>query len=173
LRSDRAEAALLVPDAAVRIVDHFPVALALLRPVAGYWPVGSEIDPRVLLAALSKAGAPVALPRMISRQGPAHFLLWAGETLSADAFGVPSPPVGASPVTPKLILVPLLGFDRQGGRLGQGGGHYDRILAALRPQGVVAVGLAYAAQELAAVPSGAHDQRLDWVVTEREAVRCA
>ncbi|MBY0448462.1 MAG: 5-formyltetrahydrofolate cyclo-ligase, partial [Hyphomonadaceae bacterium] len=63
-------------------------------------------------------------------------------------------------------------FDRSGGRLGQGGGHYDRVLAQLKPSGALAIGLAFAAQELPAIPREAHDQALDWVVTEREAIRC-
>ncbi len=162
------------PDAAVRFVQAFPHALQALSPVAGYWPVGSEADPRVLLAALAKAGAAIALPRMMTRHGPARFLSWpAGAPLSPDAFGVPSPPAESPDSAPRLILVPLLAFDRRGGRLGQGGGHYDRILADLKPQGVLAVGLAFAGQEVDDIPQGPLDQRLDWIVTERGAAPCA
>lgn len=174
LRSLRAEIQAEIPDAAVRFIEAFPKALLGLSPVGGYWPVGSEADPRVLMAALAKTGAVIALPRMMTRRGPARFLQWpAGTTLSPDAFGVPSPPAGAPEVAPRLLLVPLLAFDRKGGRLGQGGGHYDRILSVLKPQGVLAVGLAFAAQEVAEVPAGPHDQRLDWIVTERGAAPCA
>lgn len=174
LRGLRAELKAQCPDAALRFVKAFPQALMGLSPVGGYWPVGSEADPRVLLAALAKAGAAIALPRMVTRRGPARFLSWpAGAALSPDAFGVPSPPENAPEVAPRLLLVPLLGFDRRGGRLGQGGGHYDRILAALKPRGVLAVGLAYAGQEVEEVPSGPHDQRLDWILTESGAVACA
>lgn len=161
------------PAAAIGIIENFPAALGRLDPVAGYWPVGDEIDPRPLMAALAKAGRRVALPRMLSRAGPAKFLVWeGGAALSPDAFGVLSPPEDAPELTPKLLLMPLLAFDRSGARLGQGGGHYDRILALLRAEGVVAVGLAYAAQEHHRVPIGDHDQRMDWIVTEREAIRC-
>jgi 5-formyltetrahydrofolate cyclo-ligase len=72
-------------------------------------------------------------------------------------------------MSPDIILVPLLAFDRQGRRLGQGGGHYDRLLAR-NPQ-AKAVGLAYAAQEVPLVPTEPHDRRLDWILTEREAIR--
>ncbi len=135
---------------------------------------GREIDPRPLLAALAKAGRKVALPRMQAREGPARFLAWdAGEALTADAFGVPSPPAKSRDLKPKLILTPLLAFDRTGRRLGQGGGHYDRILGVARAEGAVAVGLAYAQQEMDLVPTGVFDTPLDWIVTDREAIRCA
>jgi len=70
-----------------------------------------------------------------------------------------------------LILVPLLAFDRTGYRLGYGGGFYDRTLAALSASGKsLAIGLAYAGQEVAEVPRDANDRRLDWIVTEAEAI---
>lgn len=170
----RAERALVVAgDAPLKLIENFPLELARLSPVAGYWPVGGEIDGRPLLAALAKAGNIVALPRMHTRAGPAHFLEWRGsETLSADAFGVPSPPADNQEVWPRLILTPLLAFDRAGRRLGQGGGHYDRIISLLRAHGAIAVGLAYAEQEMAEVPTGPHDALLDWVITPKEALRC-
>jgi 5-formyltetrahydrofolate cyclo-ligase len=161
------------PDASLQLIEHFPLELARLSPVAGYWPVGGEIDGRPLLAALAKVGARIALPRMTSRQGPAKFLAWRGdETLSADAYGVLSPPPNRDEVQPKLILVPLLAFDRSGARLGQGGGHYDRIISYHRAHGAIAMGLAYAEQEMERVPTGAHDAHLDWVLTPSEAVQC-
>jgi 5-formyltetrahydrofolate cyclo-ligase len=91
--------------------------------------------------------------------------------LSPDSFGILSPALTAAAVQPAIILTPLLAFDRAGGRLGQGGGHYDRVLASLKPKGAIAVGLAYAIQEVVEIPTGEHDQRLDWIVTEREAIR--
>mgnify|MGYP001809759156 CR=1 FL=1 len=174
MRGVRAELQADSPDAALRFVETFPGALLGFSPVGGYWPVGSEADPRVLLAALAKAGVEIALPRMMTRQGPPRFLQWpAGATLSPDAFGVPSPPADAPESAPRLLLVPLLAFDRHGGRLGQGGGHYDRILADLKPKGVLAVGLAFAGQEVEQIPLGPLDQRLDWIVTEQGAAPCA
>lgn len=170
----RAERAAIQPrDAPLKLIEHFPVELARLSLVAGYWPVGGEIDGRPLLAALAKAGCVVALPRMDSRAGPARFLIWrASDALTADAFGVPAPPDGSEEAKPKLILTPLLAFDRAGGRLGQGGGHYDRIIAEHRRQGAIAVGLAYAEQEMSQAPTGPYDAPLDWVITPKEAIRC-
>jgi 5-formyltetrahydrofolate cyclo-ligase len=110
---------------------------------------------------------------MQTRAGPARFFAWRGdETLSADAFGVPSPPASGEELRPQLILTPLLAFDRAGRRLGQGGGHYDRIISLYRAHGAIAVGLAYAEQEMKAVPAGDHDALLDWVITPRQAIRC-
>lgn len=182
LEADKADARMLmraernaveVGDAALKLIENFPLELAKLSPVAGYWPVGGEIDGRPLLAALAKAGRTVALPRMESRAGPARFLAWrGGEALTADAFGVPSPPATGADLSPRLILTPLLAFDRAGRRLGQGGGHYDRIISLYRAHGAVAVGLAYAEQEMERVPTGTHDASLDWVLTPTEAIRC-
>lgn len=161
------------PRAPLDLIDRFPRDLARLSPVAGYWPVGGEIDPRPLLAVLAKGGREIVLPRVDTRTGPTHFYVWrTGEALRADAFGVPSPPPGKE-MHPKLILTPLLAFDRSGRRLGQGGGHYDRILARYRAEGAIAVGLAFAEQEMDLVPAGAYDTPLDWVLTPDEAIRCA
>jgi len=154
------------------LIAHFPNDLLGLAPVAGYWPLGNEIDPRPLLHHLLAHGAPVLLPRIPSRGEAPVFLPWRpGAALTPDAFGILAPETG-EPAEPRLILTPLLAFDRSGGRLGQGGGHYDRVLAGLRPKGVVAMGLAFAAQELPAIPREPHDQALDWVLTEVEAIRC-
>ncbi|MBI1186545.1 MAG: 5-formyltetrahydrofolate cyclo-ligase [Alphaproteobacteria bacterium] len=172
-RAARAEAAQLDPGACLKVMENFPVAPARLDPIAAYWPIGTEMDPRPLMAALAKAGRTIALPRADARDAPVRFLAWDGATLAPDAYGAPAPHASADVVAPMLIIVPLLAFDRTGARLGQGGGVYDRTLRALRPRGIVAVGLAYAAQELDSVPAGPDDQGLDWVVTEREAIRCA
>lgn len=169
-RRMRADA--FMPEAAARLITNFPDALRGHRVVAGYWPLGGEIDPRPLMLHLADAGAAIALPRMLERAAPPVFLEWRVEDrLEADAFGVLAPMQSAAPVVPSLILVPVLAFDRLGGRLGQGGGHYDRVLAQMRAK-AVAAGLAYAGQEMPAIPLELHDQRLDWVLTEREAIAC-
>lgn len=171
----RAERKTIEPrDAPLRLIETFPLELAKLSPIAGYWPVGGEIDGRPLLAALARAGRTIALPRMISRKGPARFVHWRGdEMLTADAFGVPAPPESGADLQPRLFLVPLLAFDRAGRRLGQGGGHYDRIISLYRAHGAIAAGLAYAEQEMGVVPTGPHDAHLDWIITPKEAIRCA
>ncbi len=111
-----------------------------------------------------------ALPVAVDRKSPLIFRIWRpAETLVPDAYGIPAPPSSAPEVHPNLMITPLLAFDRQGGRLGQGAGHYDRTLARLRKsRPVYVLGLAFAGQEIDAVPVDSHDQRLDAIVTETE-----
>ncbi|MGE0829692.1 MAG: 5-formyltetrahydrofolate cyclo-ligase [Hyphomonadaceae bacterium] len=160
------------PAACLALMERFPIELARYNPIGGYWPLGGEMDVRPLMAALAKAGRTIGLPRVESRRGPARFLAWDSGALSPDAFGVPAPPASAREIQPALLLVPLIAFDRAGHRLGQGGGIYDRTLAALKPEGVIACGIAFAAQEMDVVPAGPLDETVDWVITEGEAIRC-
>ncbi|MEI6558899.1 MAG: 5-formyltetrahydrofolate cyclo-ligase [Rhodospirillaceae bacterium] len=137
--------------------------------VGGYWPIGRELDARPLLGALGAAGCWCALPVMVGPAQPLRFRLWRpGEPLVPGPGGIPEPAEGAPELLPEVLLVPLLGFDAAGHRLGQGGGYYDRTLAAMRAAGgtVRAIGLAFAVQEFPALPVAGHDQRLDWIVTE-------
>lgn len=158
--------------AAKALIEHFPLELARRGIVAGYWPLGSEIDSRPLLLALADAGATIALPHIASRDVLPVFRRWtAGDRLVADAYGIMAPAPEAEALSPAMVLAPLLAFDRRGGRLGQGGGHYDKLLAALKPAGVLAIGLAFASQEIVATPVGPYDQTLDWIVTDKEAIQ--
>lgn len=138
--------------------------------VAGYWPMGDEIDLLPLLEALGGRGCTLALPVVSARGQPLTFRAWSmGEALEPGPHGTRHPVAAAPMAIPRVLLMPLLAFDVAGYRLGYGGGYYDRTLGALRQaKPIVAVGLAYAAQEVAAVPTGPFDRRLDYVVTERE-----
>ena len=137
--------------------------------VAGFWPMGSEIDIRPLLEALHANGHRIALPETPPRGNPLIFRLWQpGMAMLAERFGTARP--SGEVVPPDWLLVPLLGFDRGGHRLGYGGGYYDRTLAAL--PGRVAVGCAYACQEVDAVPTTEYDVRLRAVATERGVILC-
>lgn len=141
--------------------------------IGGYWPVEDEMDPRPLLGALAIAGCQCALPVVQKAGEPLCFRVWQpGDRLEPGPYAIPAPLAAAAIVIPTLLLVPLLAFDRSGHRLGYGGGYYDRTIARLRAKGaLLAVGLAYAGQEVAAVPRTAADQALNWVVTEREAIK--
>ena len=179
LREVRGRLATEVPDAAARVARRLPLSrFGRFRMVGSYVALGSEIDPAPLVAAIlayERDLTEAALPVALARDAPLQFRLWrAGEPLTPDAYGVPAPPPGARRVQPSLIITPLLAFDRAGGRLGQGGGHYDRTLAALRKvRPVFVLGLAYSGQELDAVPMEPHDQRLDAIVTETEFIEVA
>jgi len=141
--------------------------------VSAYWPIGSEIDPRPLMVHLHEDGHPIALPVTPARGNPLMFRAWRpDDTLEAAGFGTRVPLAFQPELTPRVLIVPLLAFDRAGYRLGYGGGFYDRTLARLRKSGaVLAVGVAYAAQEVARVPRDGSDQPVDWIVTEAESIR--
>ena len=135
--------------------------------VAGYVPIRSEIDPMPLLEACAKAGCATCLPTTPKPGEALIFRTWQiGAPLVAGLYGTSEPASDAPIRTPNLLLVPLLAFDRAGYRLGYGGGFYDRSLAGLRPHGVVAVGIAYAGQEIPQVPRESHDAPLDGILTE-------
>ena len=169
LRDLRKTLAADTPDAADRAAERLPdERLAKASIVAGYRARGGEIDPWPLMRRLAAAGARLALPMARGRDSPLVFRAYAdGDPLALDAFGIASPLPQAPEVTPDLVITPLLAFDRRGGRIGQGGGHYDRTLASLRAKGPVFVlGLAYAGQEVARLPMEPHDQRLNAILTE-------
>ena len=139
------------------------------KVAAGYHPQGGEMDPWPLMRALAAGGARAALPRAARRDAPLQFHATDDPTpMTPDAYGVPAPAASSAILTPDLVIVPLVAFDARGARLGQGAGCYDRAIADLRSRGAVWVlGLAYAGQEVAKVPSEAHDQLLDAVLTEK------
>ncbi len=136
------------------------------RPLAGYMPMRTEIDP---LPAMAEAAAhgPVGVPVIREPGQPLDFALWTPETeMVAGAFGalIPADP---QPMVPEVLIVPLVAFTRAGARLGYGGGFYDRTLEALRAtRPTLAIGFAYAAQEAPALPMEPTDQPLDLIVTE-------
>ncbi len=160
------------PDASVRAARRLPVSrFSRFSIVGAYCAQGAELDPGPILRAvleLNPGHAQAALPVAAEKNAPLIFRLWRpDDPLEPDAFGIPSPLASAPQVLPNLMLTPVLAFDRAGGRLGQGGGHYDRTLANLRRQRPVFVlGVAFAGQEIEHVPMGPHDQRLDAIVTE-------
>jgi 5-formyltetrahydrofolate cyclo-ligase len=167
MRGLRRRLATEAPQAAWRAAERFPIEQAG-RVAALYYAQGGELDPTPLAERLAAHGVAVVLPVARSRDGLLQFRRWTiGEALIPDVVGVPSPPESAEALAPDLVVTPLLAFDAAGGRLGQGGGHYDRTLANLRAAGpVLVVGLAYAGQEVDAIPMEPHDQRLDAVLTE-------
>ena len=165
-------AALVNADAPMRLAEallahHTPAPGAI---IAGYWPMGAEMDPRPLMLALAAGGHALALPVTPPRGRPLSFRAWAaGAALRAGPLGT-SEPAGGDECRPDILLVPLLAFDRAGRRLGYGGGHYDRTLAAL--PGAKAIGIAYAGQEMPEVPAGPQDFRLPLIATEAGVIVC-
>jgi 5-formyltetrahydrofolate cyclo-ligase len=134
----------------------------------------SEINPVPLLRRLAAAGARFALPVVAGRGKPLVMRAWAfGDPLRAGVWGIREPVPEAPEVFPDVLIVPLAAFDRTGHRIGYGAGYYDMTIARLRAnKPVVAAGIAFAAQEIPAVPATERDERLDLVLTEAEVIDC-
>ena len=153
---------------------EFPLTIAPGMIVSGFSPLGKEINPIPLMRRLADKGARLALPVVAGKGKPLIMRAWSfGEPLEAGVWGIREPKPEAAEVAPDVLLVPLLAFDRTGQRIGYGAGYYDMTITALRAaKPVKAVGVAYAAQEIPAVPVTARDAALDLVLTEREVIDC-
>jgi 5-formyltetrahydrofolate cyclo-ligase len=152
----------------------FPIAIKPGAVVSGYSPLKSEINPLPLMRKLAAAGARLALPVVAGRGKPLIMRSYAfGQPLKPGVWGIREPPEDAAEVEPDILLVPLAAFDRQGNRIGYGAGYYDLTINRLRGlKPVVAIGIAYAAQQVPEVPTTERDARLDLVLTEREVIDC-
>lgn len=171
------------PEAGVRLARVF-LDLDLLQGtppgavIASYWPMGSEIDTLPLMHRLVERGFRLALPVIPETPGPLGFRAWTPQTpMVPHGFGTQAPAdAGTALLRPDAVIVPLLAFDRDGGRLGYGQGHYDRTLAALRgcetAGRIWTAGVAFACQTVDRVPMDDHDVPLDRIVTEAGAIVC-
>jgi 5-formyltetrahydrofolate cyclo-ligase len=139
-----------------------------VRSIAGYWPIGDELDVRPLLHHLALAGHRLALPVVKGKTSPLAFRAWApGDPMIPGDYGIHTPAATAAEIDPDIIIAPLLAFDADGHRLGYGGGYYDRTLAALRAKcDILAIGYAYAGQKVGRLPRHDGDMVLDAVVTD-------
>lgn len=175
-RKRTAAHAMLKDDAPLALLAHlFPVEPTSERKIiSAFFPYKSEIDTRPLLGRLAGEGWTTCLPIVIALGEPLIFRRWLpGEPTVPGVWDIPRPIEDAPLVEPDVLLVPLMAFDRFGFRLGYGGGFYDRTLELLRAKKpITAIGVAYAAQEVDSVPHDAHDQPLDFVMTEREIFAC-
>jgi 5-formyltetrahydrofolate cyclo-ligase len=167
----RAEAHQRNPEAGITLAAQWPQDWRLPAGccVAGYWPLAGEIDPRPLMRRLADQGARLCLPVMQGAGKPLLFRAWRdGDQLGSGAFGVSEPVESAAPCDPDVILLPLVGADLDGHRMGFGQGFYDRTLCSLRMRRrVLAVGLAHSVQIVPVLPVEPHDECLDALITER------
>jgi len=176
VRNQRKQLAREHPEAdwMVAEVARAPLAARFPDPAgkvaALYYGLGSEISPGILADQLAEAGWTLTLPSVEGEAGQMVFRRWdRDQPLVHDAIGLNAPPPDCEALEPDLVIVPLLAFDRAGRRLGQGGGYYDRALAALRARReVLVLGLAYSGQDVADLPHEPHDQALDAILTEKE-----
>jgi 5-formyltetrahydrofolate cyclo-ligase len=152
----------------------FPIDMPADALVSGFSAMKSEINPVPLMRRLADAGARLALPVVAGRGKPLIMRAWAfGEPLDSGVWGIREPQRSAPEVDPDILLVPLAAFDRDGNRIGYGAGYYDMTINRLRGlKPTLAIGLAFAAQEIPAVPFTPRDAKLDLVLTEREIIDC-
>jgi 5-formyltetrahydrofolate cyclo-ligase len=163
-----------VRQAAARTIATraFPARVEPGVVVSGFMPIGTEINPLPLMQKLEVAGARLALPVVLGRGKPLEMRAWAfGEPLEEKVWNIKVPLATARIVDPDILIVPLAAFDRTGHRIGYGAGYYDRTIEGFRAKKhIIAIGLAFAAQEIPAVPATEFDQRLDLMLTEREVI---
>lgn len=138
------------------------------KVISGYVPIRTEVDIMPAMTDLSRRNT-MAVPVVLAPGKPLVFHWWRpGQLMTDGTFGT-RVPARSEPVTPRIVVLPMLAFDSTGVRLGYGGGFYDRTLAAMRAAGLItAIGFAYAAQEVAELPATATDELLDAVVTDTE-----
>ncbi len=139
-------------------------------PTAGFMPINTEIDPRPAMAEQAAHG-PVGVPVIEAAATPLKFARWAPDTPMIEGAFKAQIPADITWMVPEIVIVPLVAFDRRGGRLGYGGGFYDRTLEGLRERGpVLAIGFAFGAQEAENLPLEPTDQPLDLIITEAEVI---
>jgi 5-formyltetrahydrofolate cyclo-ligase len=165
-----------VRAAASKAIAERPLPFPLVpgTVVSGFMPLKSEINPLHLMRKLVDAGARLALPAIVGRGQPLRMRAFAfGDPLVPGVWNIREPAADAAELLPDILIVPMLAFDRSGHRVGYGAGYFDLTLNALRARkSILALGIAYAAQEIARVPHTERDARLDFVLTEREAMDC-
>ena len=170
MKARRAVAAREAPNAAYALCNLFlkHIQIPSNAIIASYAAMDDEIGPAPLVASLRTRGHTIALPVVAARATPLVFRAYrTGDALGRGGMGMAEPLPDAPEVEPDVLLVPMLAFDKRGYRLGYGGGYYDRTLQKLRAaKEIIAIGIAYAAQEVAEVPTHAGDARLDKIVTE-------
>jgi 5,10-methenyltetrahydrofolate synthetase len=134
------------------------------------WPMRGEYDARGFTQTLRERGAVTALPVIVAPRQPLVFREWhPGVALASGPLGIPYP-VGSDLVVPTAALLPMIGWDEAGHRLGYGGGYFDRTLASLAPRPAL-IGVSYELARMRTIHPQSWDIPMDWVVTERGVYR--
>jgi len=138
------------------------------KSIGFYWPFKGEFDARPLLGELIASGITAALPVVVEPKAPLEFRRWTPESvMEAGVYGI-LVPQKSDIVMPELLLVPMVGFDTAGYRLGYGGGYYDRTIASITPK-PYALGIGYELSRLETIFPQAHDIPMNAVITEASA----
>lgn len=146
------------------VVDGFPQLATLTIGI--YWPYKGEFDPRHVVRHFRARGAISALPEVVQKAAPLQFRnWWPGVSMVRGVYDIPVPH-GTELVVPEALIMPPVGFDANGFRLGYGGGFYDRTLASIAPR-PLSIGVAYEISRVESIRPQAFDMAMDYVVTER------
>ncbi len=150
------------------ISERLNELLAMLAPkvLGAYWPIRREFSPIALLRDYQSDGV-VALPVVVAKNEPLQFRQWTHDCpMATGVYNIPYPADGAAVVQPDTLLIPMLGFDAAGYRLGYGGGYYDRTVAAAVPRPRL-IGISFEFARMPSIRPLSHDVPMDWVVTEK------
>jgi len=139
--------------------------------IGGYYPVNFEIDDLMLLKKLEKKKFDISLP-VIKKKFQMNFYKWSfTDLLKINKYGIPEPET-KNIVYPDVLLIPLVAFDKNLNRLGYGGGYYDRLIKKLsKKKKIIKIGLALSFQKIDKVPTNVHDQKLDYIVTNKYIIK--
>jgi len=139
--------------------------------IGGYYPVNFEVDDLMLLKRLEKKNFVISLP-VIKKKFQMNFYKWTfSDLLKINKYGIPEPETKKI-VYPDVLLIPLVAFDKKLNRLGYGGGYYDRLIKKLsKKKKIIKIGLALSFQKINKVPTNAHDQKLDYIITNKYIIK--
>ena len=139
--------------------------------IGGYYPVNFEIDDLALLRKFKKNKFNISLP-VIKKKSQMDFYSWSfSEPLKINTYGIPEPEK-KNIVYPDVLLIPLVAFDKNLNRLGYGGGYYDRLIKRLsKKKNIIKIGLAFSIQEIDKIPINEYDQKLDYIVTNKNIIK--
>ncbi|HWG76872.1 MAG TPA: 5-formyltetrahydrofolate cyclo-ligase [Steroidobacteraceae bacterium] len=168
LLADRQALATAAHRTASRAIgERLAAVLQAPRPaiIGAYWPIRREFNPLPLLQQLIDTGVRVALPSILQKNAPLEFRLWRpGDRLAVGVYDIPYPAAGEA-VTPDTLIIPLVGYDLAGYRLGYGGGYYDRTVPTLSPRPRL-IGLGFTGAQLQTIYPQPYDIRMDCIVTD-------
>ena len=138
------------------------------KKIGGYYPSNYEIDDLEILDVLDKKNFKISLP-IVKKNNQMNFYSWSKkDPLKVNKFGIPEP-VSSKILYPDILLVPLVGYDKNLNRLGYGGGFYDRYIEKIdKIKKVTKIGLAFSYQKIKSVPINQYDKKLDYIITEKE-----
>jgi len=154
-----------------KFISFLKINIRNAKKIGGYYPSNYEIDDLEILDVLDKQNFKISLP-IIKKNNQMNFYSWSKkDPLKLNKFGIPEP-VSSKILYPDILLVPLVGYDKNLNRLGYGGGFYDRYIEKIdKIKKVTKIGLAFSYQKITSIPINQYDKKLDFIVTEKEIVK--